>query len=188
MARGFFELNLIQANIGSNIFEAVRTEIAEQPDFAFAIFGFTHGNQINPSVVVVIKGGDTEGTGPVGDGQHNRFEAFSMIVPPERDSDLQGHLRERGVHPTIVIEIEGGERGRNARSRGQGMAAANFPSLGFRRPLGSLYQPVTIQIDGSIVVVVAADTGDGGNFPAKTGRLALVSGKACHFHCCATPD
>src|SRR3989454_4683098 len=76
------ELNFVEANVGSNVFEPIRSEIAEESDFAFVVFRLTHGDEINPAVVVVVKGSDAEGAGPVGLGQFYLLEACPMVVPP----------------------------------------------------------------------------------------------------------
>ena len=36
---GVFELNLVKADVGGDVFESVGAEIAEQAHFAFAVFG-----------------------------------------------------------------------------------------------------------------------------------------------------
>ena len=53
-----FQLNLVEADVGGDILEAVRAEIAEQTHFAFAVGGFADSHQIDPAVVVVVEGGD----------------------------------------------------------------------------------------------------------------------------------
>ncbi len=55
---GIFELNFVESDVSSDVLEAVRAEIAEQADFAFAVFRFSDGNKINPAVVVVIERGE----------------------------------------------------------------------------------------------------------------------------------
>src|SRR5438477_2073786 len=37
-----FQLNFVETHIGRNVFESIRTKIAEETDFAFAISGFTY--------------------------------------------------------------------------------------------------------------------------------------------------
>ena len=71
-----FELNLVEANVGGDVFETIGAEIAEERIFALAFFGFAHGDQVNPSVVVVIESGDTEGTDPVDLGKLYPLEAL----------------------------------------------------------------------------------------------------------------
>ena len=56
-----FELNLVEANLGSDVFESIGTKIAEQPHFAFAIFRLANRDQINPAIVVVVQGRDAVG-------------------------------------------------------------------------------------------------------------------------------
>ena len=60
-----FQLNLVEADVGGDVLETVGTEVAEEADFALAVFGFADGDQIDPAVVVVVEGGDAEGADPV---------------------------------------------------------------------------------------------------------------------------
>ena len=59
-----FELNLVEADVGGDVFESVGAEIAEQADFALAVFRFADSDQIDPAVVVVVKGGDAVSARP----------------------------------------------------------------------------------------------------------------------------
>ncbi len=79
-------MNLIQTNIGRDIFETVRTEITKEPDFTLAIGSFTYGDQVNPAVVVVIEGRYAPAANPVRSGKSNGIEALSLMVTPERHS------------------------------------------------------------------------------------------------------
>ena len=60
-----FELNLVETNVDGDVFETIRTEIAEQLDLALAIFRLADGDQIDPAVVVVVDGGYAVGANPV---------------------------------------------------------------------------------------------------------------------------
>ena len=71
-----FELNFVEADIGGDVFESVGAEIAEEADFAFAIFGFAYGDKVDPAVVVIVEGGDAEGADPIGLRKINRLEVF----------------------------------------------------------------------------------------------------------------
>ena len=51
-----FEGDLVEADFGGNIVEAVRAKITEQPHFATPIFSFSDCYQINPAVIVVVDG------------------------------------------------------------------------------------------------------------------------------------
>src|SRR5579862_4141783 len=79
----FFESDLVEADVGGDIFESVWAEIAKQPHFALAIGGFANRNQVNPAVIVVIDGSDAPAANPVGRGQCNLFEGLPVIVTPE---------------------------------------------------------------------------------------------------------
>ncbi len=64
-----FELNLVETNVGGDVFETISPKIAEQPHFAPALFGFADGDEIDPAVIVVVEGGDAVGANPVGFGK-----------------------------------------------------------------------------------------------------------------------
>ncbi len=70
-----FELNLVEADVGGDVFEAVRPEIAEEPHFALAIFRLADSDEVDPAVVVVVEGGDAVGADPIRLGQRDMFEA-----------------------------------------------------------------------------------------------------------------
>ena len=59
-----FESDLVEADVGGDIFESVWAEIAKQPHFALAIGGFANRNQVNPAVIVVIDGSDAPSREP----------------------------------------------------------------------------------------------------------------------------
>src|SRR5713226_5031590 len=59
-----FELNFVEANVGGDVFESIGAEVAEETDFAFAVFRFAHGDEVNPAVIVVVESGDAEGASP----------------------------------------------------------------------------------------------------------------------------
>ena len=59
-----FQLDFVKAHISADVFESVRAEIAEEADFAFALFGLADSDQVDPAVVVVVDGGDAEGADP----------------------------------------------------------------------------------------------------------------------------
>src|SRR6185437_10140535 len=91
------ELNLVEADIGSDVFESIRPEIAKQADFTLAIGCFAYGDQINPAVVVIVEGSHAPGAGPVGLGKLDRFEG-SVIVSPQRNSG-SFPVGKRQIHP-----------------------------------------------------------------------------------------
>ena len=62
---GIVELNLVEADIGGDVFKSVGAEIAEQPHFTLAVFRFANGDEIDPAVVVVVEGSDAESANPV---------------------------------------------------------------------------------------------------------------------------
>ena len=73
-----FELNLVEADVGGDVFESIRAEIAEQTDFALAIGGFADSDEIDPAVVVVVEGGDAAGANPVGFGEFHWLESSCL--------------------------------------------------------------------------------------------------------------
>ena len=81
-----FELNLVESGFGGDIFESVRAEIAEEADFALAVFCLADGNEIDPAVVVVVDGGDAVGTDPVRFGEWHLVERFALVVVPKGEA------------------------------------------------------------------------------------------------------
>ena len=60
-----FQLDFVESDVGGDIFKAVRAKVAEQANFAFAVFRFADCDEINPAVVVVVEGSDTVSANPV---------------------------------------------------------------------------------------------------------------------------
>src|SRR5580693_5143210 len=77
-----FELNLVEANVGSDVLESVRAEIAEKFNFALAFFGFADSDQVDPAIVVVVDGGDAPRMYPIQCWKFRRLK-LSMIVAPQ---------------------------------------------------------------------------------------------------------
>src|ERR1700758_5435473 len=105
-----FQLNSVETNLGSDIFETVCTEIAEEAHFTLAFFRLADRDEIDPAVVVVIDGGYAEGTDPVGFGEFHLLEGLAVIVAPEGES-WRTRMRESQIHPTVVVEVENGNSG-----------------------------------------------------------------------------
>src|SRR5579862_4943555 len=76
------EQNLVEADVGRDIFESIGTQIAKEADFAFAVCGFADGNEIDPTVVVVVDGGEAVGADPVGGRERNLIEGLALVVAP----------------------------------------------------------------------------------------------------------
>ena len=100
-----FELNLVEAYVGGDVFPSVRAEIAKEANFTATIFCFANGGQVDPAVVVVVDGDDAEGADPIDFRQRDLVEGFALIVPPERDAG-RARVSERDIHPAVVIEIK----------------------------------------------------------------------------------
>src|SRR5579864_8460127 len=104
-----FELNLVEANVGSNILEPLRTEITEQPYFAFPVLGLADRDQIDPAIVVVVERGKAIAFRPWKLGKFDGIERFSLIVTPERYTAVcSAEVREGHIHPAIVVKIQNG--------------------------------------------------------------------------------
>src|SRR5215469_1824039 len=58
-----FELNLVEADVGGDILPSVRPQVAEELYFALAIFRLARRDEVHPTVVIVIEGSHTVGTG-----------------------------------------------------------------------------------------------------------------------------
>ena len=81
-----FELNFVESDVGGDVFESVGAEIAEEADFALAIFRLADGDEIDPAVVVVVEGGDAVGADPIGFGELDLIEGFALIVAPKSNA------------------------------------------------------------------------------------------------------
>ena len=80
---GIFELNLVQADVGCDIFESVGAKVAEETNLPFAVFGFSYRDEVNPAVVIIIEGGDAGGACPIEFRQRNLFEVLALVVAPQ---------------------------------------------------------------------------------------------------------
>src|SRR5262249_36720358 len=80
-----FQLNLIEACIGGGVLPSIRPQVAEQFNFAFAIFRLAHRREIHPTVVVVVESSNAVGAQPIGLGKRNLLEALTVDVFPERN-------------------------------------------------------------------------------------------------------
>ena len=128
---GILELNFVEAHICGDIFEAVGAEIAKQADFAFAVFGFTNSNEINPAVVVVVEGGDAPGARPVSLWKCQLLNTFSSVVSPKAKVGSPP-MSESNIHPAVVVNIEYGnasERRGCASSRKFGRGKLPLPRI-----------------------------------------------------------
>ena len=73
---GILELNLVQTNVGGDIFESIRPEVAEETDFTFTLFRFSHRDEVDPAVVIVVERGHSPAAGPVGYRKGHRLKVF----------------------------------------------------------------------------------------------------------------
>src|SRR5713226_6784775 len=102
-----FELNLVEANVGSDVFEAVRAEVAEEAHFALAVLCLADGDHIDPAVVVVVESGDAVGPDPAGLRKCDAIETLAVIVAPESKTGRES-VGKGKVHPSIVVKVEDG--------------------------------------------------------------------------------
>ena len=100
-----FELNFVETYFGGDVLETIGPEIAEEAHFALAFLRFADCDEVDPTVVVVIEGGDSEGSGPVRLGKFYSIERLPVIVTPKCDAGC-AQVREGQIHPTIVIEVK----------------------------------------------------------------------------------
>src|SRR5271154_3143545 len=136
--------------------------IAEQSDSAFSREGLAYGDQIHPAVVVVVQRRDSPAAHPQRSNQRQTLERFSEDISPDADS-RRSPVRERQVHPTIVIEI-----GRY-HSRGWSRHADRPWPRRAKRSLASVHEqrgkflPAgDYQINPAVVVEIASDGADRG--------------------------
>ena len=101
------KLNFVESNVGRNILPPVWPQIAKQPNLAAPILSLANRSEINPAVVVIIKGDDSirrETQSTFGSGTcskplprlfRHRVGCWTLSI-----------LRNRQIHPPVVIEIE----------------------------------------------------------------------------------
>src|SRR5579863_374424 len=178
-----FELNLVEANVGSDVFESVRPEIAEQAHFALAFLRLADRDEVNPAVVVVVDGGHTPSVAPLDRWKLNRIELFSLIVAPERHafSIRPPGVSQCRIHPAVVIEIEHSSA-RCPRRHGTRPRPPHYelPFSGVfqnsRPDVSNLSESWDQNVHGSIVVVIRSDcsrTAGGAHLP-KPQLLAHI--------------
>ena len=153
-------MNLVEANIGGDILEAIRPEIAEEPNFALAIFRLADGDEINPAVVVVVEGGNAPRVNPVRDRQRDGLE-LPVIVAPQSDG-RRSRMGEGEIHPTIVIEVEN----RDAETEGWHWSRPRLHRIELPIPWvlkkRGRFRTSDNDIDCAIVVKVTSDRSHGG--------------------------
>src|SRR5271163_241451 len=100
-----FELNLVEANVGGDIFETISSEIAEQPHFALTLFGFADGDEVDPAIVVIVDSGHAVSANPVGFGELYAVKTLAMVVAPQ-DQGRRAVVSKCKVHPAVVVEVK----------------------------------------------------------------------------------
>ncbi len=105
MERGSLRCDLVEADVGGDVFPPIGTEVAEEAHFAFAVLGFANGDKVDPAVVVVVERGDAEAASPVRLGQCDLLEGLRFVVAPERESG-RSVMGEGEVHPVVMVKIE----------------------------------------------------------------------------------
>ena len=100
-----FELNLVETNVGGDVFESVGAEVAKQAHFTLTFFRFADRDEIDPAIVVIVEGGDTEGTDPVGFQFSKLLKGCTVIVSPQSQRRYP-RAAKRNIHPAVMVEIK----------------------------------------------------------------------------------
>ena len=95
-----FQLNLVEADVGGDVFESVGPEIAEEADFAFTVGCFADRYQVDPAVVVVVEGGDATSASPIRLGKLDLLEALSLTVAPKRNCREPQCVKAKSIQPS----------------------------------------------------------------------------------------
>ena len=109
-----FQHDLVEANIGRDVFETIRAKIAEETNLARPFFRLANSNEVDPAIVVVIDGCDAETEHPVRRREGEPVRSSPMIIAPE----CTGHLR-----PSASRQDPSSRRDRNRGQRPQRWAA-----------------------------------------------------------------
>ena len=99
-------MNLVEANVGGDVFETIGAKVAEQADFAFAVFRLAHGDEVHPSVVVVVEGGDAPRLLPSTFRKIDPLKFLALAVSPERYAFCIPIMRKCDIHPAVVIKVK----------------------------------------------------------------------------------
>ena len=108
----------------------------KRANFALAVLGFADRDEVDPSVIVVVEGGNTEDAGPIGLGQWDLIEVFALLLRQRVRPRAASWVSE--VHPIVMVEIEHCGRDGAGHGRGHGSRAGNLPSRGFSKMTVSL--------------------------------------------------
>ena len=79
-----FELNLVESNVDGDVFPSAGTKIAEEADFALAVFRLADSDEIDPPIVVVVDSGDALGNVKIRLRERHGSKTLSAIVMPKR--------------------------------------------------------------------------------------------------------
>src|SRR5260370_15203535 len=101
-----FELNLVEPNVGGDVFETGIAQIAEQLDLALMVFRLAYYRKITPAVIVIVKRGNAESDIKVSFRNLDVTKTFPVLIVPnlERYNALT-KMCGRDIHPPIVVKI-----------------------------------------------------------------------------------
>src|SRR5258706_7769628 len=101
-----FELNLVETNVGGDVFEAIGAKIAEELDPALMVFRLAYYRKINPAVIVIVKRGSAESYIKVSFKNLYVTKTFSVLIAPNLDRcNTLTKMCSRHIHPPIVVKI-----------------------------------------------------------------------------------
>jgi len=172
MARGLNELDGVQMNLTGDVpRKPGAPKFAEETDLT-AGAGLAESDEIEPAVIVVIDGGESESRVPnPSQANFTRSRRFAFNVAPQADAG-GSDVGESQIHPSVFI------RNRNATTPTAGGRFSLVKSIvGSARKLsfariqvnrGALSAAGDNEIDGTIVVEIGGDQASSRSIDAQT--------------------
>ena len=119
--------------------------------------GLADRDQVDPAVVVVVEGGHAPGASPIRLGQLHRLEALALIVAPQVSAGAPQWVKARSIQPSWLKSRTATPAASDAKRVAEPKTSGvqKLPSRGFWKTVRRCCHPVTNNIHGAIVVVVA---------------------------------
>ena len=167
------ELHLSQRHLRGYILKTFRPQVAQQANLRF-LARLTHCNQVQPTVVVIVKRGHAPAAHPTHRRQSYHVKPPALDVAPQTQSRL-APMSEGQVHPAVLIEVKDrhADCGRRHGRRPE-FKRRKFPLARVGKDGGSIPQAGQQQVNRAIVVEVGTDSGHARGRAGQSGRLRPI--------------
>src|ERR1044071_7718309 len=133
------------------------------------IAGFSHGCQIDPSIVIKVECCDSPGSQPM-NRKMDLIYALAPLVSPQRNTG-SSIVRQGQIHPPVFVEVKN-TSGHNRRQDGLGRFRPEFECLPFSFPWIEKYLRLAGRkqhVDGAVIVEVRSRDSIGTGMVSKSG-------------------